>query len=91
MICQLRLKWASQLLCVTQMFIKEFFFSFSLLVFTGILMILGIVLLVDALRRLAVDVYKSLSPRVTTAPAVVSTMVAAKNAEEKLPPLEEAA
>jgi hypothetical protein len=37
------------------MFINEFFFSFSILVFTGGLMILGTVLLVDAFRRLSLE------------------------------------
>jgi hypothetical protein len=37
------------------MFINEFFFSFSIVVFTVGLMILGTVLLVDAFRRLALE------------------------------------
>jgi hypothetical protein len=73
------------------MFLKEFFFSFSLLAFTGMLMIVGIVLLIDALRRFAVDAYRYMRPRVNAAPAIVSTLAAAKKSEEKLPPLEEAA
>ena len=54
-------------------------------------MIVGIVLLVDALRRLALDAYKSLRPRVNAAPTVVSAVVAPTESEEKLPTLEEAA
>jgi hypothetical protein len=72
------------------MFVKEFFFSFSLLAFTGILMIIGIVLLLDALRRFVADAYKILRPQVNKAPAEVSTTASTKS-EDKLPPLEEAA
>jgi|RhiMetdeSRZDD1v2_1073273.scaffolds.fasta_scaffold460419_2 hypothetical protein len=37
------------------MFVNEFFFSFFLLGFAAVLMVLGVVLLVDASRRLAKD------------------------------------
>jgi hypothetical protein len=73
------------------MFVKEFFFSFSLLAFTGLLMIAGIVLLLDALRRFAVDAFKTLRPKVTRAPAVVLPLSVVKKSEDKLPTLEEAA
>jgi hypothetical protein len=73
------------------MFVKEFFFSFSLLAFTGLLMIVGVVLLVDALRRFVVDGFKSVRPKVARAPAVVMPLAAPQRPEEKLPTLEEAA
>ena len=73
------------------MFAKEFFFSFSLLAFTGLLAILGVVLLVDALRRLAIDAFRSLRPKVSGGPAVVLPLPTVKNPERKAPTLEEAA
>jgi hypothetical protein len=73
------------------MFVKEFFFSFSLLAFTGLLMIAGVALLLDALRRFAVDAFKNLRPKVARGPAVVLPLPAVKKSEEKLPTLEEAA
>jgi hypothetical protein len=73
------------------MFVKEFFFSFSLLAFTGLLMIVGVVLLLDALRRFAVDAFKILRPKVTREPGAVLPLAAVKKPEEKLPTLEEAA
>ena len=36
-----------------RMFVNEFFFSFSLLAFTGLLFLLGTAILIDAFRRLA--------------------------------------
>jgi hypothetical protein len=70
------------------MFVKEFFFSFSLLAFTGILMLLGSVLLIDAMRRFILDIYKAIRPK-----AVVQVVLkpALKNPEEKIPPLEQVA
>ena len=44
--------WADELHGFLDMFVKEFFFSFSLLLFTGILFIMGTVFLVDGVRRL---------------------------------------
>jgi len=38
---------------VKEMFINEFFFSFSLLAFTALLFLLGALILVDGCRRLA--------------------------------------
>ena len=73
------------------MFVKEFVFSFSLLAFAGILMTVGVVLLLDAARRFAVEAYRAIRPKVNTSQAVVSTLAAAKKPEEKLPTLEEAA
>jgi hypothetical protein len=53
------------------MFVREFFFSFSLLAFAALLMVGGIALLVDALRRLAKDVFSELrQARVAVKPVV---------------------
>jgi hypothetical protein len=49
------------------------------------------VLLLDALRRFAVDAFKTLRPKVTRTPAVVLPLSVVKKSEEKLPTLEEAA
>ena len=74
------------------MFVKEFVFSFSLLAFTGILMVVGIALLVDAIRRFGIDAYRRFWPKVTTTPGVASTtLTAAEKTQEELPTLEEAA
>jgi hypothetical protein len=73
------------------MFVKDFFFSFSLLAFTAILMILGSLLLLDALRRFATDAYKSVRTRANIHAAAPPALAAAKQAEEKSPILEEAA
>jgi hypothetical protein len=72
------------------MFAKEFFFSSTLLAFAGLLMVAGIALLLDALRRFAVDAFKSIRPKVGTAPLAVSKMADVKASDEK-PTLEEAA
>jgi hypothetical protein len=45
------------------MFVRESFFSFSLLAFTLVLMVLGSVLLIDALRRFSIDIYKAMAPK----------------------------
>jgi hypothetical protein len=56
------------------MFINEFFFSFSIVVFTAGLMILGTVLLVDAFRRLALEwLSKSSGKKATSAGLAVDT------------------
>jgi hypothetical protein len=73
-LCQQGRHWASQLLQPIQMFVNEFFFSFSLLAFTGILMVLGLVLLIDAGRRLALEIFKP----IRTKPAVVVGIVPQK-------------
>ncbi len=54
-------------------------------------MIVGLVLLVDGLRRFAIDVYKILRPTIKAGPAAISTLTVNKTSEEKLPPLKEAA
>ena len=54
-------------------------------------MALGMVLLLDAVRRFGVEVYQLMRPKVNTAPAVISTVAAAKTPGEKVPTLEEAA
>ena len=54
-------------------------------------MIAGVALLLDALRRFAVDAFKNLRPKVARGPAVVLPQPAVKKSEEKLPTLEEAA
>ena len=54
-------------------------------------MLVGVVLLLDGLRRFAIDAYKAIRPNVKIAPAVVSTLATAKNPEQKLPTLKEAA
>ena len=74
-----------------RMVAKELFFSSTLLAFTGLLMVAGIALLLDALRRFAVDAFKSVRPKVSTAPLAVSKLAAVKASDEKLPTLEEAA
>jgi len=73
------------------MLAKEFFFSFSLLAFAGILMIIGVLLLLDATRRFAMDAYRTIRPKVRAEPAAISTPTAPKTPQEKLPSLEEAA
>jgi hypothetical protein len=40
------------------MFVNEFFFSFFLLAFTGLLLLGGTVLLFDSFRRIFTDAYK---------------------------------
>ena len=42
------------------MFVTDFFFSSFLVAFAGILMVGGIVLLGDAIRRMVREIYKSL-------------------------------
>jgi hypothetical protein len=74
-----------------QMLAREFFFSFSLLAYAGILMTIGIVLLLDAGRRFAVDAYRAIRPKVNTEPVVIPTTELAKKPEEKRRTLEEAA
>ena len=66
------------------MFVKEFFFSFSLLAFTAILMIVGGLLLLDALRRLVVEAYKTMRPKANK-PAVAAPLAIPKKSEEKRP------
>ena len=73
------------------MFVKDFFFSFSLLAFAALLMTLGMVLLLDAVRRLALEAFRAVHPAVKAAPAAISTLAAAKTPDEKVPTLEEAA
>ena len=41
------------------MFVNEFFFSFSLLAFTTMLLVGGIVLLGDAIRRLSLEIFRA--------------------------------
>ena len=41
-----------------EVFVNEFFFSAFLLVFTGMLFLLGVIILGDAFRRLAADLLK---------------------------------
>ena len=50
------------------MFVTDFFFSFFLLAFTGILMVGGAVLLVDAFRRMVLEVYKNTRQTQAVAP-----------------------
>ena len=73
------------------MFVKEFFFSSLLLTFTGILMTIGIVLLVDAIRRFAIDAYNSLRPKVNTTAGVASSLTSVEKTKDEPAPLEEAA
>lgn len=68
------------------MFVNEFFFSFFLLAFTGILMVGGIVLLVDALRRLSLDIFES-----TRQMKPQSIKTVPKKSDERMPTLEKAA
>lgn len=73
------------------MFVKEFIFSSLLLAFAGMLMTIGTVLLLDGLRRFAIDAYKVIRPNSKSAPAVASTLATVKKPKEKPPTLKEAA
>jgi hypothetical protein len=72
------------------MLAKEFFFSSTLLAFAALLLGVGIALLIDALRRFAMDAFKGVRPKVSTPPQAASTL-AVEKPERKLPTLEEAA
>ncbi len=84
--CQHLPRWASQLLCLHQMFVTDFFLSVFLLVFTAILMVAGIVLLVDAMRRLTLEAYKA-----TKRKQVLAVKPVQKKADAKVPVFERAA
>ena len=58
--CQHTVRWASELLKPVWMFVTDFFFSSFFVAFAGILMVGGIVLLGDAIRRIVRELYKSL-------------------------------
>lgn len=71
--------------------LKEFIFSYLLLAFAGMLMTIGTVLLLDGLRRFAIDAFKVIRPNSKSAPGVASSLATAKKPKEKLPTLKEAA
>ena len=54
-----RTVWALGLHFFAEMFVKQFFFSAFLMVFTGMLLLLGVIILADAVRRFATDLLKS--------------------------------
>ena len=79
---------APQLLLLVWMLTREFFFSSLLLAFTGTLMVLGSVLLIDGVRRAFLETYK----RMRYKPVVPSPVTQApKEPEENAPDLEHAA
>jgi hypothetical protein len=70
------------------MFVRESFFSFSLLAFTLVLMVLGSVLLIDALRRFSIEIYKATAAKPEEAPP---SKLLSQPPEEKDPRFNQAA